>query len=158
MLALYSELPFILIGDSGQHDPEIYRQTVMEHPGRVLAVYIRNVSRKSKRIRQIEELAKVVAGAGSSLALAADSVAMAEHAARLGLVAPETISGVRSEKAAASEAQPRTNTYGIQRATPSQTADAVSQGDLRHLVETGSKPTPPSVIVEPKLHEPPKQQ
>ena len=45
MLALYSELPFVLIGDSGQHDPEIYRQIVEEHPGRVLAVYIRNVSR-----------------------------------------------------------------------------------------------------------------
>jgi phosphatidate phosphatase APP1 len=58
MLALYSELPFVLIGDSGQHDPEIYRQIVAEHPGRVLAVYIRNVSRDPKRIREIEDLAK----------------------------------------------------------------------------------------------------
>ncbi|MEZ0167335.1 App1 family protein [Microvirga sp. TS319] len=157
MLALYSELPFILIGDSGQHDPEIYRQIVEEHPGRVLVVYIRNVSRDPKMIRQIEELAKVVAGAGSSLVLAANSVAMVEHAARLGLVAPETLSDVRSEKAAAPEAQPQTNTYGLQRATPSQTADAVSQGDLQHLIETGSKPTPPSIIIEPKTHEPPKQ-
>ncbi len=84
MLALYSEPPFVLIGDSGQHDPEIYRQTVEEHPGRVLAVYIRNVSRNPERIREIEDLAKVVAGAGSSLVLAADSVAIAEHAASLG--------------------------------------------------------------------------
>ena len=65
MLALYNELPFILIGDSGQHDPEIYRQIVDEHPGRVLAVYIRNVSRDPKRIKEIEDLAKVVARAGS---------------------------------------------------------------------------------------------
>ncbi|HSK39308.1 MAG TPA: phosphatase domain-containing protein, partial [Arenibaculum sp.] len=43
MLALYGELPFILIVDSGQHDPEIYRRIIEEHPGRVLAVYIRNV-------------------------------------------------------------------------------------------------------------------
>jgi phosphatidate phosphatase APP1 len=28
MLALYGDLPFVLIGDRGQHDPEIYRQIV----------------------------------------------------------------------------------------------------------------------------------
>jgi phosphatidate phosphatase APP1 len=91
MLALYSELPFVLIGDSGQHDPEVYRQIVEEHPGRVLAVYIRNVSRDPERIKEIEDLAKVVAGAGSSLVLAADSVVIAEHAVNLGLVPPETV-------------------------------------------------------------------
>ena len=45
MLDLYRDLPFILIGDSGQRDPEIYARIVREHPGRVLAIYIRNVSR-----------------------------------------------------------------------------------------------------------------
>ena len=42
MLALYADLPFVLIGDSGQHDPEVYAQIVEGHPGRVRAVYIRN--------------------------------------------------------------------------------------------------------------------
>ena len=28
MLALYKDLPFVLIGDSGQHDPEVYRRIV----------------------------------------------------------------------------------------------------------------------------------
>jgi phosphatidate phosphatase APP1 len=56
MLSLYRDLPFILIGDSGQHDPEVYRQIVEEHPGRVLAVYIRNVSRDAQRIKEIEGL------------------------------------------------------------------------------------------------------
>ena len=118
MLALYSELPFVLIGDSGQHDPEIYRQIVEEHPGRVLAVYIRNVSRDPKRIKEIEDLAKVVAGAGSSLVLAADSMAMAEHAVSLGLVAPTTLAEVRDEKAATADTARPPATYGIQRATP----------------------------------------
>ena len=77
MLALYRDLPAVLIGDSGQHDPEIYRQVVDDHPGRVLAVYIRNVSRKENRIREIEELAESVLAAGSSLVLAADSLAIA---------------------------------------------------------------------------------
>ena len=57
MLALYSDLPFVLIGDSGQHDPEVYHDIVAENPGRVLAVYIRNVSRQPERVNQIEKLA-----------------------------------------------------------------------------------------------------
>src|SRR5215210_5157195 len=100
MLALYRDLPFILIGDSGQHDPEVYREIVDEHPGRVLAVYIRNVSRDTSRVREIEELAIVLAASGSSLVLAADSVAMAEHAARLGLIATDAVLRVANERAA----------------------------------------------------------
>jgi phosphatidate phosphatase APP1 len=157
MLALYSELPFILIGDSGQHDPEIYRQTVEEHPGRVLAVYIRNVSRDPKRIREIEDLAKAVASAGSSLVLAGDSVAIAEHAVSLGLVSPEAVSEVRNERTATGQIEPEPQTYGIQRSTPTKTAEAVAQGDLQYLIETGSEPMPPNIIVEPKMREPPKE-
>ncbi len=157
MLSLYSGLPFILIGDSGQHDPEIYRQVVEEHPGRVLAVYIRNVSRNPRRIREIEDLAKVVAGAGSSLMLASDSIAIAEHAAGLGLISQECTLEVRSEKAAHSETELRTSTYDIKRATPSETAAAVSQGDLQQLVGTGSETMPPSVIVEAKNRDQPKE-
>ncbi|QRM35386.1 App1 family protein [Microvirga sp. VF16] len=157
MLALYSELPFVLIGDSGQHDPEIYRQIVEEHPGRVLAVYIRNVSRNPKRIREIEDLAKAVAGAGSSLVLAADSVVIAEHAVSLGLVPPETVSKVRKERAATGQVEREPPTYGIQKATPTRTAEAVARGDLQDLVETGSEPMPPNVIVEPEAREQPKE-
>ena len=39
----YPSLPFILIGDNSQKDPEIYRAIIDEHPGRILAIYIRNV-------------------------------------------------------------------------------------------------------------------
>jgi phosphatidate phosphatase APP1 len=157
MLALYSELPFVLIGDSGQHDPEIYRQIVEEHPGRVLAVYIRNVSRDPKRIREIENLAKVLAGAGSSLVLAADSVAIAEHAASLGLVPSETVSEVRGERTATGQIEQELPTYAVQRSTPMGTAEAVAQGDLQDLIETGSEPMPPNVIIEPTTREQPKE-
>jgi phosphatidate phosphatase APP1 len=44
LLRTYPELPFVLIGDSGEEDPEIYRQAVREHPGRILAIYIRDVT------------------------------------------------------------------------------------------------------------------
>ena len=35
MLALYHDLPFVLIGDSGQHDPEVYHRIVAENPNGV---------------------------------------------------------------------------------------------------------------------------
>ncbi len=98
MLGLYRDLPFVLIGDSGQHDPETYAQVVREHPGRVAAVYIRKVSPDSRRIAAIEALARQVAEAGSTLLLAADSVAMAEHAAERGLVAPSAVDAVAAER------------------------------------------------------------
>ncbi len=153
MLSLYSDLPFILIGDSGQHDPEVYRQIVEEHPGRVLAVYIRNVSRDAKRIGEIEALAITVAQAGSTLLLAADSVAIAEHAAQLGLVPPETIAEVRSGKAADTGPEARSKTRRIERPTPGETAEAVSQGKLESVLASGSGDSPPSVVVEPERRE-----
>ncbi|MDP4004025.1 App1 family protein [Methylobacterium sp. NEAU K] len=113
MMALYRHLPFVLIGDSGQHDPEVYAQIVEEHPGRVLAVYIRNVSTDAARAEEIVRLAGAVARAGSSLVLAADSVAMAEHAAGIGLIAPEAVAGVADEHAAGADVEPRRATTRI---------------------------------------------
>jgi phosphatidate phosphatase APP1 len=39
---------FILIGDSGERDPEIYADFTRKHPGRVLAIHIRNVTGEDK--------------------------------------------------------------------------------------------------------------
>ncbi len=103
MLALYRDLPFVLIGDSGQRDPEVYAQIVREHPGRVRAVYIRNVTRDPGRMAAIEALAREVIEAGSTLLLASDSVAMAEHAAEIGLVPPEAPQRVAEERRAEPE-------------------------------------------------------
>jgi phosphatidate phosphatase APP1 len=43
VLRAHPQLPFVLIGDSGERDPEIYADIVAEFPGRVRAVYIREV-------------------------------------------------------------------------------------------------------------------
>jgi hypothetical protein len=90
------------------------------------------------------------------LVLAADSVAMAEHAASLSLVSPETVSEVRNERMATDPSEPESHTYGIQRSTPTRTAEAVAQGDLQDLVESGSEPMPPNLIVESQAREQPK--
>lgn len=105
MLELYKELPFVLIGDSGQRDPEIYAQVVKEHPGRVLAIYIRDVTRNADRDRGIEALAAEVAAAGSTLIITADSLEMARHAAALGLIARHFQEDVVEERQEAAESK-----------------------------------------------------
>jgi phosphatidate phosphatase APP1 len=98
MLDFYPSLPFILIGDSGQEDPEIYQQIVAEYPARILAVYIRNVSRDLARPEAIRALAQEVVQAGSTLILADDTLALAEHAAAEGWIAPAALAAVQAEK------------------------------------------------------------
>lgn len=51
--ALLNGLPnkVVLVGDSGEKDPEVYAQIRKEFPGRVLAVYIRNAGRTEDKSR-----------------------------------------------------------------------------------------------------------
>ncbi|WP_375466121.1 App1 family protein [uncultured Methylobacterium sp.] len=135
MLALYHDRPFVLIGDSGQHDPEVYGRIVAENPGRVSAVYIRNVSREAARIAEIERLAETVAAAGSRLVIAADSAAIAAHAAALGLIAPEAVAAVAAENAA--DGTPR-------RAD----ATVAAPEDLGAVLASGGGTIPPSVVID----------
>ncbi|MBU2929145.1 App1 family protein [Winogradskyella psychrotolerans] len=57
LLKTYPDLPFILIGDSGEHDPDIYIEIAEEFPDRILAIYLRSVKHKKKmlRVRDIVE-------------------------------------------------------------------------------------------------------
>ena len=91
ILDTYPDLPFILIGDSGQEDPEIYRDVVHQYRGRILAVYIRNVTSDPARARAIGELAEEVRSVGSELLLSDDTLAAARHAAEHGWVGERTI-------------------------------------------------------------------
>jgi len=43
LLDTYPELPFVLIGDSGERDPEIYLEAAQRNPQRILAIYIRDL-------------------------------------------------------------------------------------------------------------------
>lgn len=51
LLKTYPDLPFILIGDSGEHDPDIYMEIAEAFPDRILALYLRSVKHKKKMIR-----------------------------------------------------------------------------------------------------------
>ncbi|MCC5884209.1 MAG: DUF2183 domain-containing protein [Halomonas sp.] len=98
MLSLRDELPCVLIGDSGQHDPEVYARIVHEYPERIRAVYIRRVERKPDRERAINRLREEISHTGCDLVLAEDSLSMAEHAFAQGLIAEEAVEKVRREQ------------------------------------------------------------
>ncbi len=84
ILDLHPQLRIVLIGDSGEADPEVYAEIVRAYPGRILAVYIREV-----RLDPGDGRVEKVSGAWSSevpFVLAADSDAVRRHAITLGLL------------------------------------------------------------------------
>ena len=84
ILDYYPSLPFVLIGDSGQRDPEIYLQVIRANPGRVRVAYIRDVT-PEVRDRAVTLVAEQAAAAGTEMIYVPDSAAALAHAARLGL-------------------------------------------------------------------------
>ena len=100
IMQFYPHLPFILIGDSGQHDPEIYRQIVQEFPNRVLAIYIRDVSRNPERSLAIGKLAEEIATSSCALVLVENTYAAAKHAAAQGWINESAVPMVKEEKRA----------------------------------------------------------
>ena len=96
LLDTYPTLPFILIGDSGEADPEIYHRTVLEHPGRILAVYIRDVT-PGARDAELAALCRDVEQAGSEMHLIADTTAAALVAVERGFILPTTLSAIAEE-------------------------------------------------------------
>lgn len=61
LLQLYPNRKFILIGDSGQRDPEIYSRLALEFPGRIETIFIRKIRSRSF-LNKYEELTAKLAG------------------------------------------------------------------------------------------------
>jgi phosphatidate phosphatase APP1 len=99
VLDTYPALPVLLIGDSGQEDPEIYAQVIKEHPKRVMAAYIRNVSEET-RAGAVRELALTVAKDGGTLLLLDDTVGAAKHAAENGWIARSALAAIAADEVA----------------------------------------------------------
>jgi phosphatidate phosphatase APP1 len=104
ILDAFPALPFVLIGDSGEQDPEIYADVVDRRPGRVRTIYIRSVDPDPSRIEAIDRLIEVVRPTGVELVLAPDSEFAAAHAAAQGLIAVEALNEVRADKRADTKA------------------------------------------------------
>jgi phosphatidate phosphatase APP1 len=97
ILATYPTLPFILVGDSGQDDPEIYAAVIREFPGRIHVAYIRDVNPDEQRRGAIRALAEELAAEGGALVVAEDTLAAARHAAAAGWLDPQALGEVAGE-------------------------------------------------------------
>lgn len=99
ILDTYPNLPFVFVGDSGQEDAETYAQISREYPGRIRAIYIRDVDRPyGERDRVVRGIVEDVRATGVPMMLVQDTGAAAEHAAGIGLISPDDLPEIRQER------------------------------------------------------------
>jgi phosphatidate phosphatase APP1 len=79
LLSFFKGLDFILIGDSGQQDPQLYLKAAREVPGRIKAVYIRCIGKEHKN-RQILKIAQEMKSMNIPMLLIRNSEDAARHA------------------------------------------------------------------------------
>ncbi|MGH8030360.1 MAG: App1 family protein [Arenimonas sp.] len=132
LIATYPQLKFILCGDTGQADPQLYAEAVLKHPDRIAAVYIRDVDPDldSSFDTLADERLAAAKATGVPMLRVRDSLAIAEHARGLGLIAEEDIDRVDRE-------------VERDRARPSQTEAAVAgaiEGDTGHVGKSSETP------------------
>ncbi len=89
------DLPFVLIGDTGQRDPEIYRALALSWPSRIDGIFFRHIA-DDVRAAEVESMfGDVVA----PMAIGADSAGLAAAAEAVHLIPP----GWAAQVAAAAE-------------------------------------------------------
>jgi phosphatidate phosphatase APP1 len=98
LLEEFPHLNFILIGDSGQRDPEIYLEMAVAHPGRILAMYIRDVTGEGRN-KQITGYVENARKIETELILVKDTAAASLHATEKGYILPETLPAISEERA-----------------------------------------------------------
>ena len=94
LLDTYPDLPFVLLGDSGQHDADIYAEVVRQYPGRIRVIYIRDVGVPARTALVTPVAAALRAEQGVELLLVPDFLTAARHAAGLGLITAEGLAQV----------------------------------------------------------------
>jgi phosphatidate phosphatase APP1 len=97
LLDRYPSLPFILIGDSGQEDAPIYQTIVERNPGRIRAIYIRDVN-KPGRAEVVRQVADDLQKHDVDVLLVDDTVAAAQHAAAKGFITPAALETIQAER------------------------------------------------------------
>ncbi|MGI8434555.1 MAG: App1 family protein [Nocardioidaceae bacterium] len=92
----HPQLMWVLVGDSGQDDPEAYAAVALAHPERVHAVYIREVSATSPvRAARVRQLTANLSRAGVGMLMVADSAVAADDAHARGLIDEKSRDRVR---------------------------------------------------------------
>ncbi|HET8818345.1 MAG TPA: phosphatase domain-containing protein, partial [Xanthomonadaceae bacterium] len=99
LIERYAHLRWVLLGDSGQADAELYAEAARTFGDRIAAIYIRDVDPllDSPLDQSVDAHIEHVARTSVPMLRARDSLAMAEHAASLGLLDPARIPGIATE-------------------------------------------------------------
>jgi len=94
ILDAYPDLTFVLLGDSGEHDVQVYQDFLDSDPDRIRVAFIRDVSVKDPVLDSDdpENLPDT-----SALVMVRDSIQMAKIAQRLGLIDSLTVDEVITE-------------------------------------------------------------
>lgn len=98
VLNTYPHLNLVLVGDSGQHDIYAYLAIAKSHPGRVLAVYIRDL-KPDDRSKKINAAADEFAELNVPFEFVKDAAEAARHAQGLRLVTAAAASEVKQDVA-----------------------------------------------------------
>ena len=101
IIGRFPQLRWVLLGDSGQADAELYAEAAQEFGDRILAIYIRDVDPQvaaSARDKFVDAYVERVAGTRVPMLRVADSRAIAEHDAYL-CGPPPMVEAVRTHMA-----------------------------------------------------------
>ncbi len=90
----YPNLSFVLIGDNGQQDTDIYTRIARRYPNRIKSIYIRTVKKvKDEKMKSLtEELRKE----NITIIFTPSTVQAARHAAAQHLIAPDSVKEIKA--------------------------------------------------------------
>ncbi|MBN2636709.1 MAG: DUF2183 domain-containing protein [Prolixibacteraceae bacterium] len=92
VLEMYPNLNFVLVGDNGQHDPEIYAKVARLYPERIKVIYIRTV--KKRKTRWMKTLIAEMETIGVQMVFTPDTINAAQHAQSIKLIAKSAVEGI----------------------------------------------------------------
>lgn len=100
ILEAYPQMQFVLIGDNGESDPQIYAEIVKNYPERIKNIYIRSIRKEFEHFEKMDKLIAEIAKSNVQLILAEDTEFAAVHAASEGLIALTELEKIRMKKQA----------------------------------------------------------
>jgi|SRR5690606_17171094 len=95
LLLTFPDLPFVLVGDSGQEDAKHYGTIVERHPDRIVAVFLRDVDHPRTRF---DGWVERIRSFGVPVVVAKTSLQAAQRACELRLVHDETVDAVQRQR------------------------------------------------------------
>ena len=84
IISFYPQLTYVLMGDDSQHDPFLYERVVKVFPQSVKAIYIRQTTRKKKKI--VKETLANIEDLGVATCYFKDSHKAIKHSRKIGIL------------------------------------------------------------------------